>query len=88
MIWINVQGQKGGRAHRHDDALVAGRMGLHRRQQDAQRHFMAVGPVERVAAVFGPAGLPVVAAQDCTITTAFKQLSRVRLHASKAAAEH
>ena len=32
--------------------------------------------MERVAAVLGPAGLPVVATQDCTIRTACKQLSR------------
>ena len=32
--------------------------------------------MERVAAVFGPAGLPIVAAQDCTFKTTCKQLSR------------
>jgi len=34
-------------------------------QQDAQRHLMAVGAVQRIGPILGPAGLSIVPAQHC-----------------------
>ena len=53
-------------AHRDNVALVPVGVGLQAGQQDAQRHLMAVGPMQWIAAVLGPAGLPIVPAQYCT----------------------
>lgn len=51
--------------HWLDGALMAGCMGLQTGQQNAQRHFVAVRFVQRVASVLGPTRLAIVAAQNC-----------------------
>lgn len=59
-----------GNTHRHDMPLVAVCMRLDGRQQNAQRHLMAVRSVQGVDAILGPASLPIVAAQHCNIIQA------------------
>lgn len=66
--------------HRDDVAPVAVSMTLQGSKQDAQRHLMAVGPMQRVAAVLGPAGLPIVPAQHCTPTNASLSKLRYSIH--------
>ena len=49
-------------------ALVAVGVGLYAGEHDAQCLLVAVRLVQRVAPIFAPAGLPIVAAQHCDTT--------------------
>ena len=55
----------GAGAHGDNMSPVAVGMALDGGQQDAKCLLVAVGPVQGVGAVLGPARLPVVAAQHC-----------------------
>ncbi len=63
-------------AYRDNVAFMSVGVGFKAGQQDAQRHLMAVGPMQRVAAILGPAGLSIVPAQHCTSTSAQQHWAR------------
>lgn len=54
-----------GRAYRDNVALMPVSVSFQACQQDAQRHLMAIGAVQRIGPILGPAGLSIVSAQHC-----------------------
>lgn len=60
--------------------LVAVGVALDGGQKDAQRHLVAVGAVQRVASVLGPARLAVIAAQHCAAAVRVRRSGRLLSH--------